>query len=160
MGGHEHNNMLIPSGNAIIAKADANAKTVYIHTLTYNTKTKDLKIDSHLFPIDEKIASQPKVGAIVSKWNAVLESKITEVIADPYEVIYHASPPLDGTDSASRGIQTNMGDLITEGMARSFDEAVDGAFVNGGSIRLDDMLAGDVSSIDIFRVLPFGGREE
>jgi len=158
MGGHEHNNMLIPSGNAIIAKADANAKTVYIHTFTYNTNTKDLKIDSHLFPIDEKIASQPKVAAIVSKWNEVLEEKINEVIADPYEVIYYAAPPLDGTDSANRGIQTNMGDLITEGMARSFDEAVDGAFVNGGSIRLDDMLAGDVTSIDIFRVLPFGGH--
>jgi 2',3'-cyclic-nucleotide 2'-phosphodiesterase (5'-nucleotidase family) len=32
IGGHEHNAMLVPSDNAIIAKADANAKTVYIHT--------------------------------------------------------------------------------------------------------------------------------
>ena len=36
MGGHEHNNMLVESGNAKIAKTDANAKTIYIHTFTFN----------------------------------------------------------------------------------------------------------------------------
>jgi 2',3'-cyclic-nucleotide 2'-phosphodiesterase (5'-nucleotidase family) len=29
--------------------------------------------------------------------------------------------------------------------------------VNGGSIRIDDRLVGDITSTDIFRVLPFGG---
>ena len=158
MGGHEHNAMLVPSGNAIVAKADANAKTVYIHTLVFNKTTKNLKIDSHLFPIDDKIASEPQVAKIVNKWNVVLESKINEVVADPYEIIYKAKTPLDGTDSASRGIQTNLGDLITAAMADSFNEPVDAAIVNGGSIRIDDMLTGDITSIDIFRVMPFGGK--
>ncbi|SDE93151.1 2',3'-cyclic-nucleotide 2'-phosphodiesterase/5'-or 3'-nucleotidase, 5'-nucleotidase family [Ulvibacter litoralis] len=158
MGGHEHNNMLIPAGNGVVAKADANAKTVYIHTLTFNTQTKKLSVDSKLFPIDDKIASEPKVAAIVTRWNNVLERKIKEVISDPQEVLMVAKPPLDGTDSASRGIQTNLGDIITEAMANSFNEKVDGALVNGGSIRIDDMLDGEVTSIDIFRVLPFGGN--
>ena len=158
MGGHEHNSMLIPTENGVIAKADANAKTIYIHTLSYNTLTKQLDIDSHLMPIDERIASQPEVEAIIKKWNAILESKIEEVISDPNEVIYYADPPLDGTDSANRAIQTNLGDIITHAMALSFDENVDAALVNGGSIRLDDMLDGEVTSLDIFRVLPFGGN--
>jgi 2',3'-cyclic-nucleotide 2'-phosphodiesterase (5'-nucleotidase family) len=157
MGGHEHNSMLIPTENGVIAKADANAKTIYIHTLTYNTTTKELAIDSHLMPIDERIASQPEVDAIIKKWNAILESKIEEVISDPNEVIYYANPPLDGTDSANRGIQTNLGDIITHAMALSFDKNVDAALVNGGSIRLDDILEGEVTSLDVFRVLPFGG---
>ena len=156
MGGHEHNSMLVPEKNSIIAKADANAKTIYIHTLTYNTKSKNLKIDSHLMPIDERVASKPEVQLIVNRWNDVLEEKIREVISDPYEVIYTATTPLDGTDSASRGIQTNLGNIITHAMYDSFDD-VDGALVNGGSIRLDDVLDGEVTSIDIFRVLPFGG---
>ncbi len=158
MGGHEHNSMLVPSGGAIIAKADANAKTIYIHTCTYNKKTGDLEIDSHLMPIDEKIASQPVVAKIVDKWNSILESKIEEVIADPNEVIFYADPPLDGTDSASRGVQTNLGDIITHAMALSFEDETDAALVNGGSIRIDDMLQGEVTSLDIFRVLPFGGQ--
>ena len=158
MGGHEHNSMLVPSGDAFIAKADANAKTVYIHTFTYNRISKNLNIDSHLFPIDEKIKSKPSVAAVVDKWNGILTTKLKEVIEDPNEVIYSANPPLDGTDSANRGIQTNMGDLLTEAMAASFEEPAEVALVNGGSIRLDDMLTGEVTSLDIFRVLPFGGN--
>lgn len=158
MGGHEHNNMKVLSGNSVITKADANAKTIYIHTISYNSKTSETSIDSVLFPIDDSTPSDPGVDAIVKKWNAVLEEKIQEVIDDPNEVIYYADPPLDGTDSASRGIQTNLGDIITEAMAMSYGAEVDAAIVNGGSIRIDDMLSGDVTSIDIFRVLPFGGE--
>ena len=42
-------------------------------------------------------------------------------------------------------------------MAYGFDNKVDAALVNGGSIRLDDELKGDITAIDIFRTLPFGG---
>ena len=31
------------------------------------------------------------------------------------------------------------------------------SIVNGGSIRIDDQLVGDINSVDAFRVLPFGG---
>lgn len=157
MGGHEHNNMLVLVNNTVISKADANAKSIYIHTVTYNKNTQEIRLESKLFPVDEKIPSQAKVEAIVEKWNQILVTNIEAVIANPNEVIYYASPPLDGTDSANRGIQTNLGDIITEAMANSFNENVDGALVNGGSIRVDDMLAGDITSLDIFRVLPFGG---
>lgn len=157
MGGHEHYAMLIDVGESKIAKADANAKTLYIHTLKYNTETKALAIDSKLFPIDDKIASQPETEAIVSKWTSILDLKIKEVIEDPQEIIYTAENPLDGTDTASRGIQTNLGDIITEAMAWAYDNEVDAALVNGGSIRVDDMLPAKVTSMDIFRAMPFGG---
>ena len=158
MGGHEHNNMLVSTENATIAKADANAKSIYIHTITYHTKTKQIEIDSYLMPIDERTRSKPEVKAIVDKWNGVLEASIKEVVADPDEVIYVAKTPLDGTDSANRSLQTNLGAIITEAMSQSFSSEVDGALVNGGSMRLDDMLEGEITSIDIFRVLPFGGE--
>ncbi len=157
MGGHEHNNMIYEIGNTVVAKADANAKTIYVHTITHNKMNGETKIKSVLFPIDEKTPSDPEVEEIVNRWNVILENEIREVIPDPYEVIYFADPPLDGTDSANRGIQTNMGDIITAAMAFSYENQVDAALVNGGSIRLDDMLAGEVTSIDVFRVLPFGG---
>ena len=158
MGGHEHNNMLVPTDNGIIAKADANAKTVYVHSFEYDTKTGNLKIDSHLMPIDDRLASKPEVDAIVQKWNVILEKKIKEVIENPYEVIYTADPPLDGTDSANRGVQTNLGGIITKAMAAAYNNEVDLTLVNGGSFRVDDMLAGDLTSMDVFRILPFGGE--
>lgn len=41
IGGHEHENMMEQPGPefAPIYKADANARTVYIHDLTFNTET-------------------------------------------------------------------------------------------------------------------------
>ncbi|WP_115123589.1 bifunctional metallophosphatase/5'-nucleotidase [Marinirhabdus gelatinilytica] len=157
MGGHEHNNMLVPVENTTIAKADANAKTVFVHTFVYDLKTKKLTISPELFPITDAVASAPKVQAVVDKWNAILDEKIKEVIANPNEVIYDATPPLDGTDAANRSKQTNLGHIITRGMAYAYEDEVDLVFVNGGSFRLDDMLQGNITSLDMFRVLPFGG---
>ena len=157
IGGHEHNAVSVSVGNSKITKADANAKTIYIHTLVYNIETKELVIDSELFFIDRKIASKPEVLAIVSKWLGILKVKIKEIIEDPNEVIFITNKPLDGTDYGNRGEQTNLGAMITEAMAWSYNNEVDAALVNGGSIRIDDMLPDHVSSEDIFRTLPFGG---
>ena len=146
MGGHEHSSMLVPTNHATVAKADANAKTLYVHEFNYNRRTKKTTVKS-----------QPKTKAVVDKWNTILQEKIKEVVPNPDEIIYHATTPLDGTDSANRSIQTNLGGLVSAGMAAAYDNEVDGVFVNGGSFRVDDALPGEVTSIDIFRVLPFGG---
>ena len=50
-----------------------------------------------------------------------------------------------------------MGNLITKAMSFAYDDEIDCALVNGGSIRIDDQLAGNISAVDIFRVLPYGG---
>ncbi len=157
MGGHEHYNMLEKEGRTIIAKADANAKSIYVHTLIYNLRTKYLHINSELVMVTDKIASSAKVERIVNKWTTLLNEKLKETIENPEAVIYYAASPLDGTDTANRSKQTNMGELITTAMAHAYDNKVDGSLVNGGSIRIDDRLVGNITSTDIFRVLPFGG---
>lgn len=157
MGGHEHVNMSIPVGNAKITKADANAKTAYIHRITFNTKTKETNIISELRAINETTGSDQKIEKIVSKWNALLELQLQKIMKDPTEVLFTAKKPLDGRDKTVRSIQTNLGLLITKSMAYSFDNKVDGALVNGGSIRIDDQLYGAITGVDIFRILPFGG---
>ena len=157
MGGHEHNNMLVEVGKTKIAKADANAKTVYVHEINYDKNTKQYLLESKLIPINQQTGEDQAVKQIVDKWNAILKTKIKEIIANPDEVIHVADVPLDGRDIPIRSKQTNLGQLITRAMAFSFNDKVDGAIVNGGSIRLDDQLEGNINSVDIFRVLPFGG---
>jgi len=158
MGGHEHVNMSVPVGKAKITKADANAKTVYVHRISYNTKTKEIVINSELVSITKETGIDEKVDKIVQKWNVLLDEKIKEILPNPDEVIYTAEVPLDGRDTPIRSEQTNLGLLITKAMAYSFNNDVDCAIVNGGSIRIDDQLQGDITGIDIFRVLPFGGE--
>jgi 2',3'-cyclic-nucleotide 2'-phosphodiesterase (5'-nucleotidase family) len=157
MGGHEHTNRLISVGNSKIAKADANAKTVYVHNLTFNKKTKKLDIESKLLPITNSIKADKKVNTIIQKWVILLDDKIKTYIKNPNEVIYVATTPLDGRDTPIRSQQTNLGKIITRSMAYGFDDKVDAALVNGGSIRIDDELKGNITAIDIFRVLPYGG---
>ncbi len=157
MGGHEHVANLVKVGKTVIAKADANAKSLYVHTIIYNPKTKYYNVQSQLVFVDENTSSNAKVERIVSKWNDLLDEKLKEVVDNPNEIIYNPQTPLDGTDSASRGLQTNLGEIITKAMAFSFDNKVDASLVNGGSIRVDDMLTGPITAKDVFRVLPFGG---
>jgi 2',3'-cyclic-nucleotide 2'-phosphodiesterase (5'-nucleotidase family) len=48
MGGHEHTNKNEMIGNVRITKADANAKTAYIHSINYDKKNKNTIISSQL----------------------------------------------------------------------------------------------------------------
>ena len=157
MGGHEHNHMLIPTKGATVAKADANAKSVYVHTLVYDLVLKTSAISSELVFITDKVPSLPRVQKVVAKWDAILENEIKTVVENPNEVVYKVMDSLDATDTSTRSTQTNLGVLIAQAMSESFNTPVDGALVNGGSFRLDDVLQGDIVSLDIFRVLPFGG---
>ena len=145
------------SEKTIIAKADANAKTVYVHRIDFDKKSKTYSLTSELIPINEETGEDEKVKAIVDKWGGILETQIKKIIDNPFEVIHIAKEPLDGRDKPIRSAQTNLGHLITRSMAYGFNNNVDAAIVNGGSIRIDDQLEGNISSIDIFRVLPFGG---
>ncbi len=156
IGGHEHTNMLIPVGDAVIAKADANARTVYIHRITYDKKTKETTVNSELKHVTDEIPDDPEVAAVVDKWTSIMDEKLKGIINDPYKVIYTTNIPLEGRDKPIRSVQTNLGQLIAKAMENSYEE-LDCAIINGGSIRIDDQLNGDITGVDIFRVLPFGG---
>jgi len=157
MGGHEHTNMSIPVGTSKITKADANAKTVYIHKVSYDKRTKKAIITSDLKEVNEKISSDKKVAKIVDKWQVILKSKIRDIIKNPEAVIFTAKIPLEARDTPIRSVQTNMGEIITKAMSFGYDNIVDCALVNGGSIRIDDVLKDEITAVDIFRVLPYGG---
>ena len=157
MGGHEHTNSLEKVGNVQITKADANAKTIYVHRISFDKQTKKATVISELKEINKGIKDDKKVGEIVVKWQKILVDNIKKIIYNPNEIIYNGNPGLDGRDTPIRSEQTNLGELITKSMAYSFDNQIDCALVNGGSIRIDDVLLGDITPVDIFRVLPYGG---
>jgi len=158
MGGHEHTNSYDKIGNVIISKADANAKTAYIHRISFDKKTKKTIVKSELKEINATIKSDEKVGLVVSKWQNILKTQIKDIIENPEEIVYKTKIPLDGRDAQIRSEKTNLGTIITKSMSFAFEDKVDCAIVNGGSIRIDDELVGDINAVDIFRVLPYGGE--
>lgn len=158
MGGHEHHKIVERVGNVMITKADANAKSAWLHTLTYNKKTGKHTLKSKFIPITDDIKSDPATQKVVDFWGKVQEDNIKTIYADPYEIIYNAKTPLDGRESSIRSKQTNMGEMFTAGFAFAAKQKAVAAIMNSGSVRIDDQLSGDVQAIDIFRALPFGGE--
>ena len=88
MGGHEHTHSNDFVGNVQISKADANAKTVYIHKISYDKIANKTTVTSELKEINASIKADERVGGIVKKWQSILLSQIKNVIQYPDEVIF------------------------------------------------------------------------
>ena len=160
LGGHEHENWLIRRGPALtpIVKADANVRTVAIVTLTFARSPARPTVSSRLAAIDDSIAKDPKVEAVAQRWTAVAFDGFRKSGFTPERVVATVTEPLDGRESTVRNRPGRLTDLITAGFAHEAG-AVDVALLNGGSVRIDDVIpAGPVSEYDTIRILPFGGN--
>ncbi|GAB4342836.1 MAG: 5'-nucleotidase C-terminal domain-containing protein [Flammeovirgaceae bacterium] len=155
IGGHDHTNMKYKVGNTFITKADANAKTVYIHKIRYDWKSKKVKISPKLKRINDNIAFEPKTEAVVQKWLNFAYKNLESLGYNPKEVIYDTKERLDGHESSVRNKETNLTRLIVEAVNQAFPMA-DGVILNSGSIRVDDVLTGKITQEDILRTMPFG----
>ena len=157
-GGHDHDHILKKVSNTIIAKADANAKSAYIHRITHNKKTRKTAIQSELKFLNEKVIPDPSTTSLVKKWQDILNTNIKSVISNPNKVIYQTMKPLDGRESSIRNMQTNLGEIMTDAMLWTTEGKAEAAILNSGSVRIDDQIEGDITAVDIFRALPYGGK--
>jgi 5'-nucleotidase len=159
LGGHEHENWQIWRGPGMtpIFKADANARSVYIHDLYYNTTTGQLEIDSQLRLVTADIPDDPEVAQVVQNWVDVAYAGFRSQGFEPDRAVTTLTEPLDGTESSVRNQPTRLTELIAHGMLHAVPDAELSIF-NSGSIRLDDvLLPGVITEYDIIRTLPFGG---
>lgn len=157
MGGHDHHNMLHEEGSVTIAKADANAKTAYIHHFTYNTNTKEFSLKSELLQIDESIPEEAQTAAVTDKWMNIITNSYKESGFDPENVLTVLEEPLDALEKTVRSRQCKAGELVNKAMFSAF-KGVDASLVGSGSIRPDDVLSGELTEYDIVRMLPFAGK--
>lgn len=159
LGGHEHENVEVYRGADFtpIHKADANARTVQIHDLRYDTKDKSLSINSRLRRITSSDADDPEVARRVDRWvNAAFEGFRSQGF-EPERVVAKITEELDGRESSVRNRPTRLTEVIALSMVRAAP-GTELAIYNSGSIRIDDVLpAGEVTEYDIIRTMPFGG---
>lgn len=156
IGGHEHSDSLTTVGNTRIAKADANARTIYLHWISYHPESKALDIWSQLMPITNDIKADPHTAQVVAAWETRANALIGDMGYNANEVITSLPANFDGREGMIRNYQTNLGRLVTCAML-DIDDTAEFAFINSGSIRIDDMLNGQIQQRDILRTLPFGG---
>jgi 5'-nucleotidase len=155
-GGHDHVNMKHQIGNTLITKADANAKTVYIHRFSYNQSSGKTTVKTELKTIDDSIADDVETQKIVRSWEQKVGGIIENMGYNPDNEILVTKTPLICTESKIRSEPTNFGILTAKAFEKVMPDA-DAFLLNSGSMRLDDNLNGVITEYDILRVYPYGG---
>jgi 2',3'-cyclic-nucleotide 2'-phosphodiesterase (5'-nucleotidase family) len=155
MGGHEHENMYKEAGKGRVAKADANGKTIYRH-LIWREGRRGFGIRSTLLPIDETVAAKPEVAAAVKAWEEKAYASFRNAGFEPSRTVVTVTDTLNGMENSIRYRQNSLGKAITEGLMTGGNP--DASFINSGSVRIDDIVTGTLTELDVIRIMPFGGR--
>ena len=157
MGGHEHEHHFERVSAVPIAKADANAKSAYVHQIQYDPISGKVNINSTLKLLNQEVKPDSATALEVLDWEDRAFAAFREQGFELKEIVATVDEPLDGLEKHIRTQPTNLGVMIAEGMYR-YGEGADAAFFNGGSVRLDDYLSGSITQYDLIRALPFGGK--
>src|SRR5687767_8241486 len=160
LGGHEHENWLLRRGAAFtpIVKADANVRTVAVVTLTFGRASARPTVTARFDVLDQSVRQDPRVQGAVQKWVSTAFDAFRKSGFEPTRVVATINEPLDGRESTVRNQPGRLTDLIAASFNREAG-GVDVAILNGGSVRIDDVVQpGPVTEYDVIRILPFGGR--
>jgi 5'-nucleotidase / UDP-sugar diphosphatase len=95
----------------------------------------------------------------------LVEAPVADFVEDlANTVIATTEVPLDGIRNTVRSRETNLGDLLADGMLTAAQDRAaafgvpeaDIALQNAGGIRNESVLTGDITALDTFNVAPFG----
>lgn len=160
LGGHEHENIQVWRGADFVPvfKADANARTVYIHRVAFDSGSGEVAVRSELRRVTDRDPADPVVEAEVARWQEEGFAAFRREGFEPEQVVTVVPEPLDGLEASVRTRPTNLAGLVAGAILAAVPGA-ELALYNSGSIRIDDVLpAGPLTQYDVIRILPFGGR--
>jgi 5'-nucleotidase/UDP-sugar diphosphatase len=159
LGGHEHDNYTLRRGPRFvpILKGDANVRTVQVVRIRPPSGGRRAEVSSRLATIGEGMPEDSAVAREVARWVDTAFAGFARDGFQPRELVANTPVALDGRESTTRSRSGNLTDLIGAAMRREVPDA-ELSILNGGSIRIDDVLsAGPVTQYDVIRMLPFGG---
>ncbi len=147
LGGHDHEAMAIEAGGRWLFKADADARTAVVVHLTLPADGR-LAVRHELRPLTDAagLTPDPAVQARVDGWLEKHEKMFCGKQGEPMgcleKVVGHSRVQLDAEENKIRGSETNLGDWIADRMTAAFAACgAQGAFINSGSLRLNQDLA-------------------
>jgi len=151
MGGHDHHNMKIKIDTITVTKADANAKSAYIHTISKN------QIISELVYIDSSIPKETFLNNKVQMWQNMLYQYLRDQGFEPLNVVKNLNEPYDATELTIRNNQANIGQLVLESMIYLSSNSKY-AFINSGLIRIDDVIKNKITEYDVLKMMPYKNK--
>jgi 5'-nucleotidase len=153
-GGHEHEPEHEPATeeSAEIVKGASNARTIWQIDVRFPEDGGIPEVVSKMIKLDETIATDADYEILDTRWRR----KLLETIPFLPARIGTASVPLDAREVTIRNEESSWANFIVDQMRLAFGEpAADFAFVNSGTLRIDDYVAEDITFEDIGRTFGF-----
>jgi 5'-nucleotidase len=152
-GGHDHEPEYSEGSDvaAAVIKGASNARMIWRVDMTFDVNGKPA-IDTQIMQMGAGISSDPDYDLIDRKWQERLLEKYPFLTAR----IGTAAETLDVTEERVRSSENGWGNFIVDQMRTAFgDPVADLAFINSGTLRIDDYIAGDILFEDIARTFGF-----
>ena len=153
VGGHEHEPQFSP-GSATLApvmKGASNARVIWRIDLSFDDQGLPL-VETDVIEVGVGIEPDPEYAPLEQKWRVRLLEKFPFLEAR----VGTAAFPMDATEETVRTREAAWANFIVDQMLTAFGEpAADFAFINSGSLRIDDFVADDITFEDIARTFGF-----
>jgi 5'-nucleotidase len=152
VGGHDHEPEFEEGSadSAAIMKGASNARTIWQIDIAFDGDVP--LISTYEIAVDESISVDAEYQVIADKWRDRLLRKMPFL---PSQVGI-AAVPLDGREATLRNVESNWANFIVDQMPGAFGEpAADFAFINSGTLRIDDFVTDDITFEDIGRTFGF-----
>jgi 5'-nucleotidase len=153
VGGHEHEPEYseLRDDRAAVMKGASNARRIWRIDVSFDADGVPA-IDARLLDLDETVLPDAEYARIEEKWRTRLLDRFPFLTARVGE----AAVPLDAREVTVRNRESNWGNFVVDQMRGAFGEPdADLAFINSGTLRIDDYIAGDVAFEDIGRTFGF-----
>ena len=153
VGGHEHEPEFVElrEDRASVMKGASNARRVWRIDVTFDADGNP-DIETRMIDLDETVEPDPDYARIEDKWRGRLLERFPFLVAR----IGEAAVPFDAREVTIRNQESNWGNFIVDQMRGAFGKPhAELAFINSGTLRIDDYIIGDIAFEDVGRTFGF-----
>jgi len=153
VGGHEHEPQFfhIENESAVVMKGASNARVVWRIDVDFD-EAGAYTVNEKRVDLDETIAFDPEYEVLAAKWHDRLLEKYPFLEAR----VGTATLPMDAREEQIRSGESSWGNFIADQMRVAFGKPqADLAFLNSGTLRIDDIIEDDILFEDIGRTFGF-----
>lgn len=153
VGGHEHEPQYYEGSatEAIVMKGASNARQVWRIDVDFDGDG-NFTINERQIAIDESIEVDPDYEKLAARWRSRLLERFPFLEAR----IGTAAVPLNALEEVIRSRETSWGNFVADQMRTAFGEPhAELAFINSGTLRIDDVIDDDILFEDIGRTFFF-----
>jgi 2',3'-cyclic-nucleotide 2'-phosphodiesterase (5'-nucleotidase family) len=153
VGGHEHEPEFseLREDRAAVMKGASNARRIWRIDVRFDADGMPA-IEAQIIDVDTTIQPDAEYAKIENKWRGRLLERFPFLTA----TVGEAAVPLDAREVTIRNQESNWGNFVVDQMRGAFGEPqAELAFINSGTLRIDDYIIGDIAFEDIGRTFGF-----